>query len=280
LGIKLLFIILGGTIGALFTGRKQFSRGVNLVAFWLLLPAICFVEFSSVQLEEWYYFPAGSAFVLCLYWLGRIIGWDKHKSALLATAEGGTLGFVLYVLIGSEPISKFFVIDMFGNGIMLFTFIYFQLSRRYDFKKFARNPLVIMMAIGFALNLGGVHLKHFESVAWLEEVAVHCLLGLIAFVICAGMERTISAQILISSEFRTFWLIRLTCFCASLAVGLPLALTILFLLPPSFLMPVIYTAAEDAHEKAYAINFIAVCLPVFAILASAFLLMQVFLRTQ
>lgn len=277
MAIKIVLLAIGGLLGYLFRKHVKLSKRINDLAFYFFLPIMVLIEFSSMELKEWYYFPLGSIFVFALFYLARIIGLDRHKAALLATAEGGTVGFVIYILAGTEPISRFLLIDMLGNGIILFSFVYYQLSNRYDIKSFFLNPLVLASFTGIALNLFGVKLKTWMLIPNVETTVVYILIVLLSWIIFSGIKKSLSKEILTSKFFKYFWSIRLTGACLGLFFHWPLALTILFILPPSFLLPVIYRDVKDESYRSYAINFIAACLPVFILVSVFFLSYYVWL---
>lgn len=258
--LALFGIVLGYTL-------KRFGSLVATIAklvFAWLLPVLVAVEVSSMDIREWPMFIWGSAFAIVLFYLGRL-RCDKHQSALLATSEGGTMGFVLYNIIGTEPMSRFFLIDMLGNGGILFSFIYFQVGNEYKLKEFMRNPLMLAMFGGIALNMIGWHAKDLRFVAQTAPYLGKVVALFVTTVIGSAIKLHVSHQIIRSGFFWSFWAMRTAGAAVSLAAKWPLALTVLFVLPPSFLLPVIYQ--EDTARRSYASNFIASGLPISLVLA-------------
>jgi hypothetical protein len=270
---KLGLMLAGLFIGYALSDREKFmGRVANSVFAWIL-PYVVIVEVSSHSLHEWWYFLYGAAFVLGLYYLARSLGWNKNQSALFATAEGGTIGFVLYVYIGTQPISWFFLIDMLGNGGVLFSFIYWQVGREYKFKSFLQNRLIIGMGLGLLLNIiamvsgiSKMHLLEFSFISVIEPYAVMTIVLLVSMVVGSKIHLPTGRDIFFSPEYRRFWTGRIAIGIAALTFKLPLAVTILAVLPPSFLLPVIYKESCQEDDEKYVSNFIAASLPVSLVL--------------
>jgi hypothetical protein len=238
------------------------------VTFKWLLPFVVLTEVSSMDLTQWWLFIYGAAFIFVLYAIGIILTNDKHKSALLSTAEGGTIGFMFYNSLALEPLPRFFLIDMLGNGGALFSFIYWRISGVFKLWEFIiKNRLMLSMWVGLALNIlaelntESLHLKSLPYMADVSLVFGLIITLLISVIIGTRVKLNLSREIFLSKFFWIFWVIRILGMAISIALKLPLALTILFVLPPSFLLPVIYNDSQW-KEKEYAANFIAACLPI------------------
>lgn len=264
---KLVIIAVGFCVGVGLRDHKRLITVFADVVFKWLLPYVIIVEVSSHSLQNWWFMAFGSGFVLILYGIARLIRWDRHKAALLSTAEGGTLGFVLYAAIGTAPLSAFFLIDMLGNGFVLFSLIYWLIGDKFKLLDFIRNRLVIGMCIGVALNLLGLRVLDVEILASLEPTLLIILAGLICTVVGSKMRFSTSKEIFFSGYYLGFWVIRIIGVALCLLLQAPLALTVLFVLPPSFLLPIVYQEGLQKKEEAYASNFIAACLPVTLICA-------------
>jgi hypothetical protein len=264
--MKIFLIIAGLVVGMLFGLRKQQSivKIIATLVFSFLLPYIVVVEVSSMDIGEWYMFAWGSAFVFVLFYLGRTFA-DKNKAALLATAEGGTLGFVLYNLIGTEPLSRFFLVDMLGNGAILFSFIYWQVGHEFKLKSFFKNPLMIAMFAGVIINLLGIHLLKISVINSVEPILSITLTLLVCVVVGSDIKFNVSREIFFSKFYWGYWGIRTIGAVSCVWLKLPLALTVLFVLPPSFLLPVMYR--DGGEKKVYASNFVAATLPISLALA-------------
>ena len=265
---KLILILAGFIVGYLLKNRKSLLGLFRFLVFTALLPYVIIAEISSFDLgAEWYIFIWGSLFIFALFYLGRALGFDKHKSALLATAEGGTLGFILYVFIDQEPISRFFLVDQIGNGAVLFSFIYYILMKEYRLKTFIFNPLIVGMFFGIVFNLIGFAVLAIPFLLNLEPYLTTLLTVLIAVVVGSELKPKLSGNILRSSFFFKFWIIRITGLAVSLFFAWPLAVVILFAMPPSFLLPIVYNTKETKKEREYASNFIAASLAVSLLLS-------------
>jgi hypothetical protein len=274
--MSFILIILGLVVGV-FWRIKSRQKNVPAEKAWAvmadttfkwLLPLVVLVEVSSMNLNEWWLFVYGAAFVFIFYAVGIILTSDKHKASLLATAEGGTIGFMFYNSLALEPLPHFFLVDMLGNGGGLFSFIYWKISgvfKLWDFM--VKNRLMLSMWLGLALNIlaeFNVESLHLKSLPYMADVS--SIFGLtitlfISIVVGTQVKLHLSREIFLSKIFWTFWGIRLMGMATSIVLKLPFALTILFILPPSFLLPVIYNDSQR-KEKEYAANFIAACLPI------------------
>lgn len=272
--MKIAILFLGLILGYIFS-RKEKAMGIFAdVVFKWMLPYVVIAEVSSHSLAEGWYFLFGSGFVIALFYLSRLLGWDKHKSALLATAEGGTMGFVLYSAIGTQPLSWFFIIDMLGNGAVLFSFIYWQVGNQFKIVDFAKNRLMIAMVIGVLLNVFGWHALSLPLLNTIEPGIVLILTALICIVVGSKIHLPTSKNIFVSWDYWKFWLIRLAGLAICLVLKAPLALSVLFVLPPSFLLPVIYQKGKQHEEEKYASNFIAACLPIALVLAVCLFILE------
>jgi len=265
--MKLIIVALGIIIGLSLAKKESLMNLIADVVFKWLLPYVIVVEVSSHSLNEWWFFLYGSGFVIALFYLGRLLGWDKHKAALLATAEGGTMGFVLYSAIGTEPLSWFFLIDMLGNGTVLFSFIYWQVGNQFKIVDFAKNRLMMAMIVGAIANVIGWHALDISLLKTIEPGIILALTTLICIVVGSKIHFPTSKSIFVSWEYWRFWITRIIGLVICLTLKMPLALSVLFVLPPSFLLPVIYQEGQQQEEEKYASNFIAACLPVALILA-------------
>lgn len=275
--IKLALLIGGFAVGFLLLRRRQHLQGkISILVFSWLLPYIVFIEVASMKLEEYWYLYSlvGAAFLLLPFFLGQWgLGLSKHKAALLATAEGGSIGFVIYATLGIAPLQQFFLVDMIGNGLAVF-FIVFPLlvEKKEPGWRTGFNRLAFIMIAGLlasilefrplslspesALGLVGI-LQRIEP--WL----ISLLVILISAIVGAGVRLNISREIFSSRFFGGFWVYRLFAIVVSLWQAWPLALTVLFTLPPSFLLPVLYSSQKANEERViYADNFIAACLPI------------------
>ncbi|PLX20447.1 hypothetical protein C0584_05925 [Candidatus Parcubacteria bacterium] len=257
------FLIFGGLlIGyCLIKDREKISQFIATLTFKLILPVVVLIEFSSVEITKLPLSFAGFIFVVGLFYLGKILGFSKHQAALLATAEGGTIGFALFVYLGVGPITDFLMIDMLGNGICLFSFVYYQVSRKSHLKDFIFNPLLVAMFMGLILNLLDIKLLSFSVISSVELCLVLTTTFFICVVVGSGIVLSKSYTLFSSSFFIKFWFIRIIGMIVSIISDLPLPITILFILPPSFLLPLMYDFKSLKH-KDYASNFIAACLPV------------------
>lgn len=264
--MNILLIAIGLIVGLLLPKGNILLAPLKMLVFSIAVPYLILTEVSSMDIKQWPLFLYGAGFVLVLFYLGRRLSWDKHRSALLATAEGGTMGFVLYSTIGKESLSRYFLIDHLGNGGLLFSFIYMQIGNEYKIKEFFKNPLMIAMGSGLALNLFGYHLK--EEVVMLKTIQPYvgsATTLLICAIVGADIELHLSRDIFLSRIYWSFWIIRIIGAALCIILKLPLALTVLFVLPPSMLLPIIYP--DGTVEKRYASNFIAACLPISFILS-------------
>jgi len=241
--------------------RPELIGKIAFVVFSIALPYVVVIEVSSMKLNEWWFFVYGSGFVLLLYGLGIVMRKNADQSALLATAEGGTMGFVLYNLIDTESLSRFFLIDMLGNGGALFSFIYWRVGREFKLKSFLKNPLMVAMAAGVVANIAGLHLLRYQLLSTAEPIVTTLTTLMICMVVGAGIKIQVSREIFYSRNFATFWAVRAAGAVIIHLAHAPLALTILFILPPSFLLPVIYGKGDD-QKREYASSFIAACLPI------------------
>jgi len=266
------FIFFGVILGLILKNNINFIKFLKLIIFSILLPYVVVVEISSTDLkEEWFGFFWGAGFVIFIFYLVRIVlKEDRNKSALFATAEGGTLGFIVYNIINTEPISLFFIIDMLGNGGALFLFIYYQINKQRKVLDFVKNPLIISMIIGMLLNFLGMKLLDADFLYRVEPTIIALLVLLVCIILGSEIKWNISKEIFTSEIFIKFWTLRVGGMFVSLMLQLPLAVVILFLLPPSFLLPLFYDKGDK--NGIYASNFIISALPVFVFLAALLIL--------
>lgn len=273
MNISFFLILVGLVVGMVWRVKagdvsKKFWAIMGDMCFKSLLPLVVSIEVLSMNLNEWWLFAYGAAFVFILYFIGFTLTRDKYLASLLATAEGGTLGFMFYNSIRVEPLSRFFLIDMLGNGGALFSFIYWRISGIFKFWEFTvKNRLMLALWTGLALNIlasTGIEILHLRGLPYIADISWSIGLVitlLISVIVGTEVKLRLSRKIFFSKFFWTFWGIRLAGMSVSMALRLPFALTILFILPPSFLLPVIYTDQQN-KEKEHAANFIAACLPI------------------
>ncbi len=257
-------IVIGIILG-IAVKRNWLAPLIPLVVFYFLLPYVNAVEISAMEIKEWPFILYGIGFTVVLFYFGRLWA-GKDNAVLLATAEGGTLGLVLYLAIGSEPLYKFLLVNNIGVGLALFSFINYQLGSRSSLKSLF-NPLMIGAVAGIILSLAGINLKTFPAINFLEPYVISVLVILISAVIGMQLEWRISRDTFQQKFFWQFWLIRIICATLSVFARAPLAVSVLFVLPPSFLLPMMYS--ENQPEKAVkAGNFIAATVPVSLVLSA------------
>ncbi len=256
-----LIILIAGIIAGIFLKRfSKFSTYANHIVFSLLLPYILITEFSSIKfLDSWYLFFWGVAFVFGMFFIGKLLKFNTGQSALLGTAEGGTIGFAYYLLLGNFPIYTWLIIDS-GNGVSLFTFIYSKVTGKFNLKGLF-NPLMISLLFGLILNFFNIHLTSLELITKIQPRASLLLLFFISSVIGAGINLKFSLTIFKEKKFLLFWLVRLVGLAMAITLKFPLPIIIFMMIPPSFLLPSMYKDNQK-YEREYATNFIAVGLPI------------------
>jgi len=274
---KSILLLLGLVLGyTLCKQRERVKNAVSNTVFNWILPYVMFVEVSSMTLVPywWGYSIIGALFALVPFFIGLyLLKLSSNKAALLATAEGGSMGFAIYATIGGAPLAHFFLVDMVGNGLAVFLIILPLLA--FGARKINGTVIRLLVAVsgGLAANFIGFHpLKSIPVLNSVEPVLVMVLIFLIASVVGSSIVIKTSREIVTSKFFLGFWAYRLTLFTLSLAFGLPLAVTILAILPPSFMLPIFYRTQNDPEKEAYASNFIASCIPITVILATYLIL--------
>jgi hypothetical protein len=138
-------------------------------------------------------------------------------------------------------------------------------AKKYNLATFFKNRLMLGMGAGILLNITGLPLLKFPTLGLIEPFLTMFIILMICIVVGSQIQFRIATNILISKFFWIFWSVRIAGTALSIYFHMPVALTVLFILPPSFLMPVIYTELHE-KEKKYAANFIAAALPITLIL--------------
>jgi hypothetical protein len=272
--IKILLPLVGLALGYFFFNDKEKLKSTlgSFVFNWLL-PYVVFVEIASMQIISgwWNYSLIGAGFVLLPFFLAQLFfGLSKHQSALVATAEGGSLGFVVYATIGGEPLSHFFLVDMVGNGLSVFLIVFPILA----WGKVGRNHTYIRLMVAITAGLlacfSGIHPLTVAPIAFAEKYLVMLLVLSVSSVVGASLVLKTSIEILKSKLFLGFWLYRLGAMVALFYLKAPLAVIILCILPPSFFLPILMRQQDETEMAEYTASFIASCMPIFLLLSVLF----------
>jgi hypothetical protein len=280
--IKIFLLLAGLLVGFfIFRGKEAAANRISKIVFNLLLPYVILLEVSSAVLTAswWWYIFLGAAFVLVPFAVGRfIIRLPPYRALLLATAEGGSMGFVVYVIAGNAPITHFLLVDMIGNGLSLFLIIFPLLTHRMGGKHENNATLVLLVAamvVGMTLNILGVPLLKLEAISALSILqpwVTAVLVLFIAIIIGGGIVTKLAKEIFTSTFFVGFWVYRIALLAISIGADLPLAVIVLAILPPSFMVPIFYRMHAREREAIYATNFIASCMPISMTLATGLII--------
>lgn len=251
----------------------------------LVLPAVLFLSFTDMELKPHYFGVFVLVFAICVagYALGRILlkaaGFNRpYGPYLMAGYEYGMLGISLFAgAYGFEAIGTIAVIAL-GHEIFIW-FVFFTLlliardgstNAATVVPQFFKNPVIVAIFAGIALNLLGVHTATLDALPvtgaitktmrFLSPLTVPLILIIVGF----GMhvERQGLGEVLKIVALRLALQIPLALVAALGVLGpvfglgprFQLALITLLILPPPFIIPLFMktdAATEDERRFVY-----------------------------
>ncbi|MCD4697698.1 MAG: AEC family transporter [Bacteroidales bacterium] len=172
----LLLIVLGNVLKRTAILKSNDGNTFLKLVFYITLPALILKTIGSVEVtREFAFLPFVSVTVILFtYFMARVFAWFLNlsgptKGTFLTGSMILNIGFTLpFVLaaFGDEGLSRIFIMDM-GNGIMVFTFVYYQacrynknggLKQSMVFRIF-KAPPIWAIPTALVINFSGVELN-------------------------------------------------------------------------------------------------------------------------
>lgn len=171
----ILFFVVGYILKIFKIFKKDNGDILLKIVFYIALPALVIISLSQSRLtSEFAFLPfISTGIIVVTYFIARITAkFLKLEHKTLGTFLVGTMilniGFMLPFIIaafGEEGLSRIIIMDM-GNGIMVFTFIYFQACKygshqkhqKTIYKRFLLAPPIWAIFAGLILNFTKVEI--------------------------------------------------------------------------------------------------------------------------
>ena len=171
----ILFFVVGYILKIFKIFKKDNGDILLKIVFYIALPAFVIISLSQSRLtSEFIFLPfISTGIIVVTYFIARITAkFLKLEQKTLGTFLVGTMilniGFMLPFIIaafGEEGLSRIIIMDM-GNGIMVFTFIYFQACKygshqkhkKTIYKRFLLAPPIWAIFAGLILNFTKVEI--------------------------------------------------------------------------------------------------------------------------
>jgi malate permease and related proteins len=279
---------------------------LKMLVVRLVLPAVLFLSFTDMELKPNYFGVFVLVFAVCVagYVLGRVllraVGFSRpYAPYLMAGYEYGMLGISLFAgAYGFEAIGTIAVIAL-GHEIFIW-FVFFTLlliardggtSAAAVVPQFFKNPVIIAIFAGIALNLLGIHTATLDALPvagaltktlrFLAPLTVPLILIIVGF----GMhvERQGLGEVLKLVALRLAMQVALALVAAFGILGpvfgleprFQLALVTLLILPPPYIVPLFMkNDAATADERRFVYKALTVhtaaSLAVFTALLAVF----------
>lgn len=158
--------------------HKQNGRILGNILIYIVIPAIIINALSNVPINNSLLILPAIAIILVslLLCFGYLLSWilrlsGKRKSSFILcfpTLEGGSIGYSFMLLaFGAIGLSKIVIFDL-GNSIFLYTIIFplasflgegKQKSPLQFIGKFAQNPIIWALLIGFLFDILHIHFQ-------------------------------------------------------------------------------------------------------------------------
>ena len=274
-------------IGMLCRRTKLISReGVNALKSTVVnitLPAVLLKAFATTRYTFMDVMIPLMMFAICLIaWaLGRVLGKalklpSRFVPFLTTGFEAGMLGYALFnMLYGSARTAEFARIDL---GQVLFVFTLYKLllgmegreraSAKQLLREMMLSPIIIAIAVGVLLGATGLYQALvpsgisglFETCADFVAAPTSAIILLtIGYDLVLGDIPWLETLKVVALRFVILMLLR-TAFIALLngiwpGSGLSAAITVMFILPPPFVLPVF---ADDADQRVYVSSALSV----------------------
>ncbi|MCR5488197.1 MAG: hypothetical protein K6F35_11870 [Lachnospiraceae bacterium] len=294
-------VLLMLAIGILARSRGLISReGINAlknVVVNITLPAVLLSAFATTRYTLMDVFIPLMMFLACFlaWWLGkagaRIFRLDSRFVPFLTTGfEAGMLGYALFnMLYGSSRTAEFARIDL---GQVLFVFTVYKMllgmegkehtSLRSLMKEMLLSPIILSIAAGVLIGASGLYQALVPSgisaifdacTDFISAPTSAIILLTIGYDLVLRDIPIIPTCKVVALRFGIMMLLRFA-FIALLGLlwpsaDLSAAITVMFILPPPFVLPVF---ADDASQRVYVSSALSVSTLVaiagFAVLAA------------
>ncbi|MCD4745747.1 MAG: AEC family transporter [Bacteroidales bacterium] len=176
----IIIFVLGYLLQKIGIFKKQDGDLLLKLVFYVSLPALIILSITKVRLSvEFAFLPfISSTIIIISYFVSFFVAKKlKLKKTTFGVFLVGSMilniGFTLPFIIaayGDEGLARISVMD-FGNGILVFTFVYYQACKygnnkkdsKMMIKKFLSAPPVWALIIAISLNLFHIRMPHFAS---------------------------------------------------------------------------------------------------------------------
>ena len=259
--------------------KSDTIQGLKTLVIYVTLPSLLFLTFAKTTLEPRYILVILSVLFVCIIMLllgtrfsKKLCPGNKYYPSVFSSYEAGMLGFALFTaFFGTENTYKFAIVDL-GQELFVFfillSFLQKQKGSDINAKQlvlgFIKSPEVLAIAAGIIFSITGLsaYLKGFQITD--SFVGVLTQLGsLTAPLICIaiGYELNIDKNNIVK-PFLTA-LIRMSLMVAfglllneflfvrflKLDSGFGTALFTMYLLPPSFIIPIFIDQDAEKERK-------------------------------
>lgn len=253
---------------------------LKLLVVRIVLPAVLFLSFVDLDLRREYLAVVGLVFAICLVGLFagppllRLVGIERPWARFLMTGyEYGMLGIGLFAgAWGLGAVATIAVVALGHELFIWFVFFALLLARREArpsladlLGRFARNPVIVAILAGLALDLAGVHTADLDRIPGLDAIVATLRLlapltvPLILIVVGHGfhLERGAFGEVAKVVALRLALQLPLAALAAfgvvRLVLGLEtrfsVALFTLMILPPPFIVPLFMPQGEAAEDE-------------------------------
>ncbi|NLJ41557.1 MAG: hypothetical protein GX352_08120 [Clostridiales bacterium] len=279
-------IILGGFLRRARFIKQETINGLKRIVVNIALPSVLFLTFAKTTFEKRYILILFSVFGICglMLSIGAAIkrtvkGTDKYFPALFGGLEAGMMGYPLFTSVyGSLNTYKLAIFDIGQVTFCFFVLVSYiqRLNGKTSTAKeltfsFVKSPVILSILLGITASfMGNLKIGPSAIVYSLSEtlrVLSELTLPLICLII--GYELKIDFR----NIRKPFWtaVLRLALFMIiaygfneivvdrvlNLDNSFKVALYTLFLLPPSFIIP-IYMDEKQEESKQFILNTISI----------------------
>ena len=285
--IPVIFLIMIGTL-LRKTGfiKQDVVSGLKKIVMNISLPAVLFLTFAETTFEGRYMLIFLSVFLVCglMLFLGtgikRLLKLsNKYYPALFSGFETGMIGYSLFLAVyGSENIYKLALIDL-GQVVFVF-FVLVSYLERLNGKtasakeltiSFIKSPVILSIIFGILVSLTGIVSSVSSPIissVW-ETFSLLSALTMPMICLVIGYELKINfkgiGKPLLTAVIRIALLLGLAFIINTFVIDrilnldhtFKIALYTMFILPPSFAIPIFMDDREE-QSKQFILNTISV----------------------
>lgn len=283
----ILLIVLGNLLKKIEFFKQNTIDDLKKFIVNISLPALLFIAFTGTKFESKYLLICVAVFFTCIFmlfsgiFLKKLFKSDnRYFPAVFASFETGMIGYSIFVTVfGSENTYKLAVIDL-GNIIFIFLILVSYLQKlngksatiQQLLMSFFKSPVILAVLLGSLLSSTGAIevVKNFpisnsflDMIKLLSNLTVPVICMVIGYELHLDFKNLgkplitailrISILMIMAFLINTFLMEKVL----HLDKIFKIALYTMFLLPPTFLLP-IFIEDKGGEEKQFILNTISV----------------------